>query len=69
MGTAQDAPTETSGRIVGTTGAQPTSTDPQSKTPVALPDDLATIIKAWPSLPAHVHAAVLALVNTGGPRP
>ena len=37
--------------------------------PEQIPLDLATIVKAWPSLPPHIRAAVLALVNTGGPRP
>jgi hypothetical protein len=28
--------------------------------------DLARIVEAWTMLPAHIKAAVLALVNTGG---
>jgi len=33
-------------------------------TPPELPPDLARVIDAWPSLPAHIRAAVLALVTT-----
>ena len=31
-----------------------------------LPPDLAGIVEAWPRLPSHIRAAVLALVNTAG---
>ena len=34
-----------------------------------LPPDLAGVVNAWPSLPAHIRAAILALVRTRGPRP
>jgi hypothetical protein len=41
---------------------QPACTE---KNPVAdLPSDLAGVVAAWPSLPAHIKAAVLALVGT-----
>jgi hypothetical protein len=29
-----------------------------------LPRDLATVATAWPTLPAHIKAAVLALIST-----
>ena len=29
-----------------------------------LPPDLARIVDAWPNLPTHIHAAILALVGT-----
>jgi len=32
-----------------------------------LPGDLARVVSAWPQLPEHIRAAVLALVQTGQP--
>jgi hypothetical protein len=34
----------------------------------AFPTDLARVAAAWPELPAHIKAAVLALVESGRPR-
>jgi hypothetical protein len=35
-------------------------------TPPELPPDLARVVEAWPQLPEHIKAAVLALVQTVG---
>jgi hypothetical protein len=36
---------------------------------IYLTSDLAKLVERWPTLPAHIKAAVMALVNTAAPNP
>jgi hypothetical protein len=49
----------------------PTATDPRCTpgctSPADYLSDLARLVQSWPALPAHIKAAVMALVNTADP--
>jgi hypothetical protein len=47
-----------------TSGASPSSVARQLPTEAEIDPDLARIIDAWPTLPAQLRAAVMALVGT-----